>query len=625
MVGGGPNEKKFADFPSFSNLKNDPWISLWLYRFGQYIALFGIVAISGILILHSYQVFPTKTENSLYFLGAMVQAQAAIVSLVITLTLIAIQMTAGSYTPRVVDVMKKNPDMWFLLVIYIESISLGFFALKSVVQPEDQALVSLIFVLGIYTFLTLFLYMHNTINLLRPDMVVKLLVNDLNAGNIRQNDGSADVMQPVFDVVLASINRFDITTTRAGLDQLSHRVLNILESNTFNDDTKGEITRHFCKHIKQSSLIALRNEDEGTIIEILSVLDMFSKKNGGRDKGNSGIDSVISVIRFIGINAADKGLEDATDKIVESLNAIVNPPYAKKLNTAVSSDVEVRGAVGEHDADKGLEDATVKVVAEALGMVGVHAADKGLAKATSQVVSALGQVGKKAMDKGFEAGTLGVINALKAVGTHTSDNKLENATQTVLEVLRDISNAYTDRLPKEKILPTENPLLVGDFSAVDGKSTDYKKIEAISFDVVGALRLIGNHSIDNELKNSTLLVVDSLGVIGHKLAYNKLNEITDRVTNTLGEIGEYSLDKGFQEGIPNVVRILCDFGFNNISRDAAVKNLAKLCCKSGVKIKKEIDFFESKMRSPKKSDFKSFKDQVMDECNKTPLPSNNSQ
>jgi uncharacterized membrane protein len=103
---------KFKEIPSrLSNLKPDPWVSLWLHRFVQYFVLFVIIVISGKAIISWYNVVPTDIDSAKYFLSSMVQAQAAIVSLVITLTLIAIQMAGSSYSPRVVDVMKKNPDM----------------------------------------------------------------------------------------------------------------------------------------------------------------------------------------------------------------------------------------------------------------------------------------------------------------------------------------------------------------------------------------------------------------------------------------------------------------------------------------------------------------------------------
>ncbi|MFA4823976.1 MAG: hypothetical protein WC593_02340 [Methanoregula sp.] len=477
---------KFDDIPSIiSELNDDPWISLWLYRFGQYVDLFAIVAIFGILILNWFQVVPTDINNALYFLSAMVQAQAAIVSLVITLTLIAIQMTAGSYTPRVVDVMKKNPDMWFLLVIYIESILIGFFALKEVASPDDQSLVSLIFILGAYTFLTLFLYMYNTINLLRSDAVVKMLVADINIGNIQLTEGAADMMQPVFDVVHASINRFDITTTRAGLNQLEERVIELLRSS--DNLHRYSIVDHFCNHIERSAVVTLRNDDEGTVIEIMMVLEKLGDQVadlGPVDDDLGLVDSaqrVAMTLRKIGIHAADKkferatilmpqalryvgihaalsGLEMGTIEAVRAikdisihaidrgmeLTVLVVPGLLDEVSTyAVNNGLEratvhVSGALGDigiHAADKKLEDMTIQV-ALALNTVGVHAADKGMEDATLNVVGALYWVGMHAAEEGLDDATIKVVDAIKEVDIHAANNKLEKVTTNVKEILK---------------------------------------------------------------------------------------------------------------------------------------------------------------------------------------------
>jgi predicted MFS family arabinose efflux permease len=64
-----------------------------------------------------------------YMLSALVQSEAAIVAIVITVTLIAVQLTASAYSPRVIDIFKKNVDMWILLLVYGISIFSGFIVL----------------------------------------------------------------------------------------------------------------------------------------------------------------------------------------------------------------------------------------------------------------------------------------------------------------------------------------------------------------------------------------------------------------------------------------------------------------------------------------------------------------
>jgi predicted thioesterase len=356
--------------------------------------------------------------------------------------------------------------MWYLLIIYIGAISYGFIALKLVSDP-DRFLNSSVLILGVYTFCILFLYMKNTIALLRPDHVVEMLVNEINAENIHQKEWKDDIMQPVFDVVHASIMRFDVTTTRTGLNALSERVLELFlafdeknrekKSHDVTEHLKShDVAEHFCKHIQRSALVALRNEDEGILREIIIVLQNFGTH--AADNGLEGATRrVVETLRDVGIHAADKGLEDATGWVVETLRDVGIHAADKELEDATGWVAYALEAVGTHAADKGLEGATTRVayalgvvgihaadkglegatrgVVETLRDVGIHAADKGLEGATTRVAYALGGVGSRAADKGLEGATGWVAYALEAVGTHAADKGLEDATGRVVHAL----------------------------------------------------------------------------------------------------------------------------------------------------------------------------------------------
>ncbi len=69
-------------------------------------------------------------DNERYLISALVQSLAATIALVITLSLVAVQLAAQSYSARVIDVYKNNPDMWILLSIYIVVIFYGLGLLK---------------------------------------------------------------------------------------------------------------------------------------------------------------------------------------------------------------------------------------------------------------------------------------------------------------------------------------------------------------------------------------------------------------------------------------------------------------------------------------------------------------
>ena len=98
--------------------------------FSVYVFLFVLWFMSFIPAFRWFNLFNTEATSARYMLSALVQAQAAIVAIVVSLTVIAVQLTASAYSPRVIDVFKsfkKNPDFWILLGFYGFSIFYGLF------------------------------------------------------------------------------------------------------------------------------------------------------------------------------------------------------------------------------------------------------------------------------------------------------------------------------------------------------------------------------------------------------------------------------------------------------------------------------------------------------------------
>jgi hypothetical protein len=482
-------------FSGFNELRKEPWPSLWKERALQYFFVFILVFFAGILFfgippLLGFDIVPTDLDNARYFLSAMVQAQASIITLVITLTLIAIQMASASYTPRVVDVMKKNPDMWYLLIIYIGAMSYGFIALKLVTDP-DRFLVSSVLILGIYTFCILFLYMKDTIALLRPDNVVEMLVAEIHAENIHQEgwkkESEDDIMQPVFDMVHASINRFDVTTTRTGLNALSERILELfLGFDEKSREKKSEnVAEHFCRHIQRSAMVALRNDDEGILWEIIAVLENFGTRTADKgDELEGATRSVAYALGAVGIRAADKDLGDATGRVAAALREVGTRAADKGLEDATRSVAYALGEVGTRAAHKGLEGST-RSVTDALGAVGNRAADNELVVATRSVAYALGEVGARAADEGLEGATKSVTDALREVGIRAADKELGDATGRVAAALGAVGTWAAD-----------------------------KGLNGAMGSVAVALREIGIHAADKGLGDATAMVVGALCRLG---------------------------------------------------------------------------------------------------------------
>jgi uncharacterized membrane protein len=171
------------------------WIKLWIRRSLEYAALFLLFFLICYAIFDWANLFYPPYEetargiyanNTRSMLPSLVESEAAIVAIVISLTLIAIQFTASEYSPRVVKISLKNPDMWILLLIYGISIFFGLFLLK--MEPYESAIpfedVSLALWLGVFSYVALVPYIWHITQLLNPINIVRILSEGIDKDKI---------------------------------------------------------------------------------------------------------------------------------------------------------------------------------------------------------------------------------------------------------------------------------------------------------------------------------------------------------------------------------------------------------------------------------------------------------
>ena len=187
---------------------------LWTARFLEYILLLGLVSFVIAFIFKFFNLIYTEPTSAHYMLSALVQSQAAIIAIVVSLTLIAVQHAASAYSPRVIRIFRDNPDMWILLGFYGISIFYGLLVLKMIRGAEDtsqimissislEAYISCVYALGISTFAILCLYIWNIMSLLTPETIIKRLKNEITKGNLLTPE--EDPIQPIMDIIHGSI------------------------------------------------------------------------------------------------------------------------------------------------------------------------------------------------------------------------------------------------------------------------------------------------------------------------------------------------------------------------------------------------------------------------------------
>ncbi|MDD5615348.1 MAG: DUF2254 domain-containing protein [Candidatus Methanoperedens sp.] len=284
----------------------------------------GVIIISH-LVFSYFGFLHTDVDSARYMLSALIQSEAAIVALVVTLSLVAVQLAAQSYSARVIEVFRRAPDLWILMGIYGIAIFYGLGVLKLIENPLVGRLsnleghVSFAYYLGVFAFVALVPYMWNTFEMLKPSTVINILANKITKENIKKTFGfkgysyvvhktieekfERDPLQPIIDIARGSLMKYDYETVKIGLAAISKRTTTLFENETSKDSWMGReediISLHVFSHYEGLAELAASKNNEDSTLAVIFVLE----KNG--------------------ITAANKKLKNATTNAIRSLKKII--------------------------------------------------------------------------------------------------------------------------------------------------------------------------------------------------------------------------------------------------------------------------------------------------------------
>ena len=302
-----------------SSIKNE--IFKWLKRLFLYSVL-GIVVIAISHYIFSYFGFlHTDIDSARYMLSALVQGEAAVVALVVTLSLVAVQLAAQSYSARVIEVFRKAPDLWILMFIYGVAIFYGLFVLKLIGERSISDLeiyISGAYYFGVFAFVALVPYMLKMFEMLKPSTVIDMLAEKITKENILsvrfEESGEKDPIQPIVDIVHGSMMKYDYETRRSGLRAIRSRTNLLIKNENIDNDEKYYILVKVSKHLNGIAKLAISRKDEQSVLDTITNLTMIGNKVAEQKLGSvNGIFSLLaSYISHIGIAVSEQNLKYAS-------------------------------------------------------------------------------------------------------------------------------------------------------------------------------------------------------------------------------------------------------------------------------------------------------------------------
>lgn len=314
---------------------------LWLKRWIFYLVIYFIIVIPIHLILSRLGFLYTNLDSARYMLSALVQSEAAILGIVITLSLIVMQLAAQSYSIRIADLINKNShDFIILISIYGVAIFYGLIVLKLIGDfnlKNFEPYINIAYYFGIFAFFALKPYIDNTINIIKPSTIFNLLSKEITSDKIltsfNEKQGKSvdkNPVQPIIDMLRSSLMRYDYETVREGLKVIGDRTNYIFENEILNRENEEKISKYIFDHLIRLGKLTVRMEDEDSIVEIIVNISKIGETTAKKKFENATFKAIIS-LRVIGILSAEKNLEWPTIEAANSLGNIGKVAAAQSL------------------------------------------------------------------------------------------------------------------------------------------------------------------------------------------------------------------------------------------------------------------------------------------------------
>ncbi|MCD4808300.1 MAG: DUF2254 domain-containing protein [Methanosarcinales archaeon] len=284
---------------------------LWINRLLYYFIIGFLIYYFALSIFSNIGFLTISPDSARYMISALVQSEAAILAIVITLSLVIVQQTATSYSPRVVKVfVNRNPDFWILIGVYIMSMVYGLWVITQINENSSGDLleynnymffdsfekhIHLIFSIGTFSFVILIPYILATLDLLRPSKIIDILSDDLVI--LSSVNKEKYPIQPIIDIIISSMMKHDYETVENGLEAITNKTKYvILNKNLFwNQDNK------------QSKFIDFNFEYNATdnfghiVIQNIEKIGIIAIDNLDYDSLNKVVHSLCKIGKFIGV------------------------------------------------------------------------------------------------------------------------------------------------------------------------------------------------------------------------------------------------------------------------------------------------------------------------------------
>lgn len=532
----------------------------WIFTIIIYLITFVVTILLIFIIDHYTQFFNleeiSNSNSARYLLSSLIQSQAAILAIVITVTLIAVQLVSSSYSPRVIKIFKTNADFYILFFLY----GLSIFFMSGILKiiPEEDVIfltqdtlhtkINTALVISFFTFTMLVPYILNVLNILKPSTIIEELAKDITNENISKSakiDGNfkndANPLIPILDVIRNSCIRHDFETTRKGLREIEQSGIDILKID-LSDSEVDSLVLLFVNELESFAELTVNLGDDNSSKEIVKILQNINETLIEINSHQS-ITRVNVLLKKIGIASTEKHIiktsQEAIDSIYKIGKAVINDDPE-----IYDQSILHLGDLARNGIENKVEVPTLSAIFD-LRLLGLEGLKKKRDKTAMKALWSLELIGKNK----------GIYNLI------IHEDGWEEYSQT----FEDEDGAYDDIIV---VGGTEYEISLFEETVRDvyyfGKVSIEQKLYNVSEDAIRKLQIIGENAIVHRFDEKS--VADFLGHIGILALGVKSNELTTLSLNALESIGKAS-DESLKYTIYETALSLIRIGANALKEN----------------------------------------------------------
>ena len=421
-------------------------------RLSFYLIIYLIVLSTSYLVFLTTNFSHTDVDSARYMLSALIQSEAAIIAIVVTMSLVAAQLAASLYSVRVTNIFRNSPDLWILMLIYGIVLFWGLGVLKLIekadlpcasdliCQSNLQGHIALTYSLGIFAFVALAPYIWNIFGMLNASTITTKCAKNITKQSILKSTDD-DSFLTIIDIMKSSLIKYDYGTLETGLKAIKERIGVILESKNLDADEEKKISDYIFEHLVPVGKLALSRSDEISINQVTNIIQEIGTI-AVKNQCELMTDGALIHLRYIGREAVNRNLELPADVAITAIQNIgtiaVKNHYGQMANRAI----EYLANIGI-SATKQKFESPARMAINAIEKISVDNEIHIPTIAAETGIFHLGNIGRVAIDNRLEGTTSDAALSLEKIGRIAAKNNRSNVILFVINTLYNMGNYAT--------------------------------------------------------------------------------------------------------------------------------------------------------------------------------------